>query len=756
MPLRPFSAFVLCLLSLCGMRAAALPSALDSETIEARIDELLATMSREEKIGQLQQVSAERPDEALDALIRRGGIGSFLNVTDPAAVRHFQRLAIEESPHGVPLIFGRDVIHGFRTVAPIPLGLSATWNPALVEAVSASAATEASSVGINWTFAPMLDVARDPRWGRVAESPGEDPFLVSQMGAAMVRGLQGDDLSASDRIAACAKHFAGYGAALGGRDYNTTWIPDQQLWEVYLPPFQAAVDAGVATFMTAFNDLNGVPCSGNAFLLDEVLRQRWDFRGFVVSDWASIEQMIPHGIAADNAEAGALAIAAGVDMEMSTHSMTAHFAEFIDSGRFSEARLDELVANILRVKLALGLFERPHRFPADDAVYPPPITPSARDLAQQAAAESAVLLKNADHVLPLRDSQTVAVIGPLADAPADQLGTWSIDGRPEDSVTPRAAFEQLAEDGRLQVRYAQGLTYSRDRDEAGFDDALAAARESDVILFFGGEEAVLSGEAHSRAKLHLPGAQEELLRRLAATGKPLVLVILAGRPLVLDSILPEVDALLYAWHPGTMAGPGLAQVLMGDVDASGRLPITFPRAEGQIPIFHGHRNTGRPFNPDAWVPFDEIPVGAPQGSLGNDSYYLDLGYEPQFWFGEGLSYTTFTFSAPELSRDTLHPGESVEVSSVFTNTGDRPGYAVAQLYFRDPAASLTRPVTELRGFEKFLLAPGEAKRVHFTLRAEDFAFPGPDGESRLEAGVIEIKVGVSARDTATTPLRIEL
>ncbi len=735
--------------------ASPLPSSVGSAgEIDSRVSQLLEGLSREAKIGQLQQLPGHLPAAEIESAVRAGRVGSLINVTDPARLRELQRIAVEESPGGIPLIIGRDVIHGFRTIAPIPLGLAATWNPELVEANCAAAAAETRSVGIHWTFAPMIDIARDPRWGRVAESPGEDPFLARRLCAAMVRGFQGDDLAAPDRIAACAKHFAAYGAALGGRDYNTTWVPDQQLWEVYLPPFKTAVDHGVATFMTAFNDLNGVPCSGSAFLLDEVLRKRWDFSGFVVSDWASVTQMVPHGIAADDREAGLLAIRAGVDMEMATPSMAEHFASFIDAGKVPPERLDELVGNILRVKLALGLFERPG--PPETAVYPPEMAPESLRLAEQAAAESLVLLKNDGGVLPLPAGSKVAVIGPLADAPADQLGTWSFDGIAEDVVTPRAALEADGAAGSLaSARFVPGLAYSRDKSRDGFAAALEAADEADVVLFFGGEEAILSGEAHSRARLHLPGAQEELLAALHATGKPVVLVVLAGRPLVLEPVLPLVDAVLYAWHPGTMGGPAIAKVLRGELDPSGRLPITFPRAEGQIPIYHGHRNTGRPFNPDSWSHIDDIPVGAEQTSLGNESHYLDLGHEPQFWFGEGLSYTRFRHGEPELSTTELRGGGTLEVTTTFTNTGERSGHVVAQLYFRDPAASITRPVSELAGFRKILLGPGESRQVRFELAAEDFAFPGPDGEARLEAGTIEIMVGTSARDHRSATLRIE-
>lgn len=732
--------------------AAMLPTTVDS--IDTKVRALLSEMSLEAKLGQVQQVSSSRHRESpVEELVKAGRVGSVLNEVDPDHVRELQRLAVEESPHGIPLIIGRDVIHGFRTIAPIPLGLSATWNPSLVEAVSAGAAKEARAVGTNWTFAPMVDVTRDPRWGRVAESPGEDPLLASIMARAMVRGFQGDDLSDPDRIAACAKHFAAYGAAEGGRDYNTAWVPHQQLWEVYLPPFRAAVDAGVATFMSGFNDLNGIPATGNAFLLDEVLRERWGFEGFVVSDWGSVEEMIPHGIAAGPEEAALLAARAGVDMEMVSTTMADHLAGFIEDGRFSEERLDRMVANILRVKFALGLFENP--YPPEAAVYPPPMSEAVSAVAKQAAIESFVLLKNDGAVLPIEGERPkIALIGPLADAPADQLGTWIFDGQPADSITPLAAFRGLDQAGSIELGYAAGLTYSRDKKTTGFAEALAAAEAADVIIFCGGEEAILSGEAHSRARLHLPGAQEALLHELAQTGKPLVLVVMAGRPLVLEPVLPEIDALLYAWHPGTFAGPALADVLTGVASPSGKLPITFPKAEGQIPIYYGHRNTGRPFHPDEWTHIDDIPINAPQTSLGNRSHYLDLGHEPRFVFGAGMTYTRFDWGAPAISRRELSKGQTCTVSVTVTNSGERAGREVVQLYMRDLAASITRPVSELKAFEKIALAPGESRTVEFEITPEMLAFPDSNGDMRLEPGDFTFSVGPNSRDLQSVALTL--
>lgn len=722
--------------------------------IETKVATLLSEMDIGAKLGQIYQISASHQNEKVEEQVRQGRVGSILNQIDPNWIRELQRIAVEESPDRIPLIVGRDVIHGFRTIAPIPLALSATWNPELVKAVSAGAAAETRAVGVNWTFAPMIDVTRDPRWGRVAESPGEDPFLTAVMGQAMIQGFQGDDLAAPDRVAACAKHFAGYGASEGGRDYNTAWIPEQQLWETHLPSFQVAVEAGVATFMSGFNDLNGVPATGNAFLLDEVLRHRWGFNGFVVSDWKSVEEMIAHGIAADRAEAGLLAARAGVDMEMVSSCAPDHLERLIEEGEFPLERLDCMVANILRVKFALGLFEQP--YPPEGAVYPPAMDERVSELARQAAAESFVLLKNEGSVLPLCAARPkIALIGPLADAPADQLGTWSLDGRPEDSVTPLAAFREREKKGAVELHYAPGLAYSRDTNEAGFAEALAAANEADVVVFVGGEEAFLSGEAHSRAYLNLPGAQEALIQKLKESGKPLVLVVMAGRPLVLEAVLPQVDALLYAWHPGTFAGPALADVLCGNVVPSGKLPITFPKAEGQIPIFHGRRNTGRPFNPQHWVPLDQVPPGSSQTSVGGSSYCLDVGDTPRFVFGEGLSYTRFEWSAPALSRSTLPLGESTEVSVVVKNIGQCTGSEVVQLYLRDIAASVTRPISELKGFEKISLAPGESCTMRFELSPEMLSFPDATGSARLEPGEFTVSVGSNSRDVQSVRLMLE-
>ena len=702
-------------------------------------------MTLEEKIGQLTQIMPkELPDEASVQLVAAGQVGSLLNVIEPDQIRYWQELATKQTRLRIPLMVGRDVIHGFRTILPIPLGQAASWNPALVEEGAALAAREARSIGVHWTFAPMIDVTREPRWGRVAESFGEDAFLTSSFGVAAIRGFQGDDLSSSERVASCAKHFAGYGATEAGREYNTTSIPDQQLWEMHLPPFKAAVDAGAATFMAAFNDLNGVPASANSFLFRNVLRERWGFEGFVVSDWDSVKQLVSHGIAADEKEAAFLSARAGVDMEMVSTCFGDHLGGLATSGKIRQEEIDAKVLAILRIKSALGLFENPS--PVAGTTYPPQQNVESLGTAKRMAEESFVLLKNEKATLPIDPAKRrIALIGPLAHQPHEQMGTWAFDGRQEDSVTPRASFEALAKEIGGKLTFAKGLAYSRDRSEAGFAEAVAAANASDVVVFVGGEEAILSGEARTRTEISLPGAQERLIHVLAETGKPIVLVVMAGRPLVLERVLPQVDAVLYAWHPGTMAGPALRDVLTGTANPSGKLPISFPRSVGQIPIYYNQRNTGRPKEMKGYKAIDEIAVGEKQSSLGFTSYFLDESNEPRFAFGEGLSYTRFKYGTVSIAKSDVPRGQAVEVSTELTNTGDRTGAEVVQLYIRDLAASITRPLRELKGFRKITLTPGQTQTVTFTLTPELLSFPGPDGVPRLEAGQFEVFVGGSSK-----------
>lgn len=712
---------------------------------ERKIDELLAKMTVEEKIGQtaLRGLSSRFKGILSDEIklaAREGRLGAVLNVMNPDSVLELQRIAVEESSHGIPLIFGRDVIHGFRTIFPIPLGQAATWNPELAERAARISAVEASSVGIRWTFAPMVDISRDPRWGRIAESFGEDPYLASVFSAALVRGFQGKDLADPTSLAACVKHYAGYGAAEGGRDYNTTYIPEQLMRDVYLPPFKAAVDAGVASFMTAFNDINGVPATAHHFLLTQVLREEWKYKGFVVSDWDSLIQMIDHGYAADAKHAAERAMNAGLDMEMTSKAYEEHLAQLIREKKVSMAQLDEAVRRILRVKFALGLFEKPYlnREHAASLLSEPHLA-----AAQEAAVQSVVLLKNAQNTLPLAKSVgKVAVIGPLADAPHEQLGTWIFDGKKDDTRTPLHAIRDFL--GAEKVLYQAGLDYSRSRKRDGFADALAAARQADAVLFFGGEEAILSGEAHSRADINLPGAQEELIRQLRQAGKPLILVIMAGRPITLGNIIDQVDAILFAWHPGTMGGPALAQLIFGERAPEGRLPVTWPKAVGQIPIYYNHNNTGRPPKEETFVQMDDIPVEAWQSSLGNTSHYLDLGFKPQFPFGYGLSYTAFEYRNIALSAKKIRLGGTIEISATVRNSGKRNGVEIAQLYVQDVVGDIARPVKELKGFQRIALKPGESRKVMFKLHTDDLAFHNQDMKRVTEPGLFNVWIGPNA------------
>lgn len=679
-------------------------------SIESRIDALLAQMTLAEKIGQMWQISGKI--DGAEAIIRNGGVGSFLNVVGEDA-RELQRIAVDESRLGIPLIFGRDVIHGFRTIFPIPLGQAATFDPAVVREGARVAAREAAALELHWTFTPMLDIARDPRWGRIAEGCGEDPYLTAQMGVAMVEGFQGEDLSDPERIAACLKHYVGYGAAEGGRDYNTTWIPEGLLRDVYLPPFHAGVKAGAATVMSAFNDLNGVPASGNPFTLRAILREEWGFDGMVVSDWNSVIEMIPHGFAADEKDAAAKAIAAGVDMEMVSRSYVDYVESLVAEGVLSMDLIDASVRAILRFKFRLGLFERPI-----NGVDPTGVLLAGDHLhaARIVARESCVLLKN-DSALPLdRGIGKVAVVGPLADSGNDQLGCWAFDGRGEDCRTPLAALREAL--GADRVIYHPGLPHARSQDTSAFAGMKEAVSEADAVVLFVGEEAILSGEAHSRAFLDLPGAQEALIDALAAKGKPLIAVVMAGRSLVLTPILDKVDALLYAWHPGTMGGPAIADLLLGEASPSGRLPVTFLRAVGQIPLYYNAKNTGRPTPDDA----PSIPTGTPLDPQYFTAGYLDVDHRPLFPFGYGLTYTTFEYSDLRLSTTRLGMGETLTATATLTNTGTRPATEVVQLYVRDLVGSITRPVRELKGFQRVDLAPGASQAVTFTLHTDDLAF----------------------------------
>lgn len=710
---------------LLAVGAASLFAATPDE-IEKKIDVLVARMTIEQKLGQMSQARFPQglPERAKDE-IRKGRWGSFFNGGTPQEKAEAQRIATKESRLGIPIIFGQDVIHGFHTVFPIPLGQSASWDPELVRQAAHIAAREASEVGIHWTFAPMMDIARDPRWGRIAESLGEDPYLAGVLAAAMVRGFQGDALDAHDSIAACAKHYVGYGAAEAGRDYNTTWIPETLLRDVYLKPFQAARQAGVATYMSAFNALNGVPASGNAFTLRQILRDEWKFAGFVVSDYTAISEMIPHGYAADAEDAALKGFEGGVDMEMVSSNYFEHGKALIDSGALNPKLVDQAVRNILRIKFRLGLFDQRTQPSAN-----PPVQPAADalEIAKKLAAESLVLLKNQNRVLPLAKSVSkVAVIGPLADSAADQMGTWALEADRNAVRTPLAAIREAL--GESCVAWAPGLKNSRDTSHAGFPAAVEAARAADVVILFLGEEASLSGEASSRAILDLPGAQEELVAEVLRAGKPTIAVLLAGRPLTFHSLAGRVNAVLYAWHPGTMGGPAICDVLFGDMVPAGRLATTFPRTVGQVPIYYNHMNTGRP-----------AAESGPEANNKFTSKYLDVSFTPEYPFGFGLSYTTFEYSNVRLSSPQIRLGESLTAWADVANSGTREADEVVQLYTRQLAASLTRPVRELKSFRRIRLRAGEKQTVKFVLSTDDLGFYKAGGQLTVEPGAFQLWV----------------
>ena len=698
--------------------------------VEARVDKLLSRMTLQEKIGQMNQVSAGGDVAQYAEALRSGQIGSILNEVDPEKINEYQRLAVEESRLGIPLLVSRDVIHGFHTLFPIPLGLAATFDPELVEEGARIAAIEATAQGIRWTFSPMLDLARDPRWGRIAEGSGEDTYLDVRMGEAMVRGYQGN-LADSTSMAACIKHFVGYGAAEGGRDYNSTFLTERQLRNFYLPPFEAAVKAGALTLMTSFNDNDGVPSTGNAFAVKDVLRGEWGFDGLVVTDWNSMGEMIAHGFGDDRKDVAEKAISSGVDMDMMTYGFISHLEELVKSGAVKEKAIDQAVRNILRVKVMLGLFEHPYvDVAAGQAVQ---YAPEHLAAARKTAEESAILLKN-EGVLPLKAGVRMLVTGPLADAPHDQLGTWSFDGEKEHTVTPLQALQARFPG---QVTYVPGLRFSREKRER-FDDVLAAARRSDVVLAFLGEEAILSGEAHSLADLNLKGSQSELLQVLRSSGKPVVAVVMAGRPLTIERDLPNCDALLYSFHPGTMGGPALANLIFGDVVPSGKTPITFLRTVGQAPMYYNHNMTGRPFI--GGLLLDDIPLEAGQTSLGNTSYYLDYGAYPLFPFGYGLSYTSFAYSDIRLDKNTYGKDDVIALTFTLTNTGACEGTEIAQIYVRDLVGSVTRPVKELKAFERITLAAGESRTVALSIPVAELAFYGLDMVKKVEPGDFQLWV----------------
>ncbi len=726
----------------CGEAAKA------SDGIEAKVDSLLAKMTLSEKLGQLNQISPWDYND-LAGRVATGQVGSILNYNDPENVNKIQRVAVEESRLGIPLLVSRDVVHGYKTIFPIPLGQAATFDPEIVEKGARVAAVESSSDGIRWTFAPMIDISRDPRWGRIAESCGEDPYLTSVMGVSMIKGFQGDNLSDPTSMAACAKHFVGYGAAEGGRDYNSTFIPERQLRNVYLPPFKAAADAGCATFMTSFNDNDGVPATANKHVLTDILRDEWKFDGMVVTDWCSATEMIAHGFAKDAKDAAEKSINAGVDMDMVSESFIWNLEKSLAEGKVSMETIDNAVRNILRLKYRMGLFDNPYIVTPQSVKYAPDHLAAAR----KAVEESVILLENGSDVLPLSDKvRKVLVVGPLADASYEQMGTWVFDGEKDHTQTPLDAIRRLYGD-KVKVTYEPALTYSRDKDTAGIARAVKAAESADVVIAFVGEESILSGEAHSLAEVKLQGAQTELIKRLGATRTPLVTVIMAGRPLVITDEVKASDAVLYVFHPGTMGGPAIADILFGKVNPSGKSPVTFPRMLGQVPLYYAQNNTGRPANTSEML-IDEIPIEAGQTSIGCRSFYLDAGTSPLYPFGYGKSYTDFKFSNLRLASDTIGKDGAVEVSVDLKNDGKYDGTEVVQLYIQDKVGSITRPVKELKAFRRVPLKAGETETVHFSVPVSELAFFGYDMNYAVEPGDFRLWVGPNSAEGLSADFKV--
>ena len=722
---------------------------------ESVMAKLLSEMTLEEKIGQMSQFSGNEGwvSDDLATAIRAGKVGSVLNEVNLDTVNELQRIALTESRLGIPLLIGRDVIHGFKTILPIPLGQAASWSPELVKKGARIAALESSTSGVNWTFAPMIDISRDPRWGRIAESLGEDPYLCSVLGVAMVQGFQGNNLRDKGSIAACAKHFAGYGASESGRDYNTTNIPENELRNVYLPPFKAVADAGVATFMASFSDLNGVPASGNEWLMKAVLRKEWQYQGFVVSDWDSIRQLSVHGFTANDKQSALEAINAGVDMEMVSSTYQDHIVSLIDENKLNVEQIDVMVANILSIKFKLGLFDNSY---IDKNEYPPLLNDENLAIAKTAAQQSCVLLQNNNATLPIQTAKTksIAVLGALADDGYEQLGTWVFDGEAKHSQTCLTAIKELVGND-INIHYEQALENTRSQNREHFSKAIATANKADVAILFLGEESILSGEAHCRSNIDLPGCQEQLIDAIAATGTPIILVVMAGRPLTLTNVLDKVDSVLYAWHPGTMGGPAIAELLFGLQSPSGKLPVTFPRNVGQIPMYYAHKHTGKPATDDMFVHMNDIPARATQTSLGMAATHLDTHFSPLFHFGFGLSYTHFSYSNLQLDSDRIKFGEPLSVSVDVCNNGSYDCDEVVQLYLRDLVGSVTRPVKELKGFKRIHICAGVTRTVHFKLHTNDLAFYGRKMNLNAEPGEFSLWVGASSNAELTTSFFLE-
>lgn len=704
-------------------------------SIISKTDSLMSLMTIEEKIGQLTLFTSDfdvtgpiMRDNYMDD-IKSGRVGAIFNAYGAEYTRKMQEIAVKETRLGIPLLFGYDVIHGFKTIFPIPLGESATWDLEYIRKAAEISAIEATAEGLHWTFAPMIDIARDPRWGRVAEGAGEDTYLTSQIAIAKIKGFQGENLAETNTLLSCAKHFAAYGMPQAGRDYHTTDMSEITLRNVYLPPFKASVDAGAATFMSGFNDVFSIPSTGSKFLLTDILRDEWNFNGFVVTDYTSINEMVPHGFARDEKNAAELALNAGVDMDMQGATFYNYLAELVKENRVSATSIDQAVKRIINLKFELGLFEDPYRYSDINREKSMVMTPGHLEFARDYARRSFVLLKNDKNALPInKNIKKIAVIGPLADDQKELIGSWSAAGDYKLAVTLLDGIRNKLEGNATEIMYAMGCQIDGN-STTGFQEALRIAKSADAIILAIGEAAWMSGEAASRADIGLPGVQEDLALKLAEIGKPLIVVLMNGRPLTIEKIDSSATAILETWFAGTTAGDAIADVLFGDYNPSGKLTVTFPRVTGQIPIFYNAYNTGRPETENKYT-----------------SKYLDVPNTPLYPFGYGLSYTTFAYSDLSLNTYKISIKDTLQASVVVTNTGKLAGEEVVQLYTRDLVGSIIRPVKELKGFKKINLEPGESEIVLFSITSDDLAFYNSNNEFMAEPGLFHIFIGPNSED----------
>lgn len=754
--------FFLMILQMLGSNAQQKTTVVRGKTVDQKVDSVLKLMTLEEKVGQMNQYngdwSATGPitkDGDKQSQIRKGMLGSMLNVTGVDHTRTLQEIAMQ-SRLKIPLLFGQDIIHGYRTIFPIPLGEAASWDMEAIERSARVAATEASAAGVHWSFAPMVDIARDPRWGRVMEGAGEDPYLGSMIATARVKGFQGKGLGNTDAVMACAKHFAAYGAAVAGRDYNSVDMSLRQLHETYLPPFKAAADAGAATFMNSFNDLNGIPATGNKYLQRDILKGQWNFKGFVVSDWGSVGEMINHGYSKDNNEAAMQAANAGSDMDMESRSYIQNLVKLVKEGKVKMNVIDDAVRRILKKKFEMGLFDDPYLFCNEQREKEQWNNTANLGASYDIAKKSIVLLKNdplhdtGEKVLPVRDNSAlwqrgsgptkIAMIGPLVKSVKDHLGFWSYDWD-DDTARVKTLWDAM----KLKAGTVTELLYAKgsgilDTSRSGFADAVNVASQSNFVIMYVGEERVFSGEAKSKSNIHLPGVQEELIKAVYATGKPMIVIIGAGRPLIFNWTAEHVPAILYTWWLGTRGADAIADVLFGDYNPSGKLPISFPRTEGQIPIYYNHYNTGRP--------------AANDSDMNYVSAYIDLRNSPQYAFGHGLSYTRFEYSDIQLSKKTIRPGDKLEASITLRNAGNYDGTEIVQLYIRDLTGAVVRPVKELKGFQKVWLKKGESKEIKFTVTVDDLRFYNDKLEYIYEPGDFRLFIGSSSSDVKETSFQL--